>query len=493
VHEGIKSVLVSNCTMRRGVPSGRAVLASDPSRGALEARPVDPAAISMHTATGFRSRLAPDDSQADKGNLSAPLVTGQCPAGAWRDVAERFAPVASRADEAALPSTLACIQDDEASQTSGKAGTGIEQEGATNPARSRIRSRRRRPRGGEAERAHGEGTSAVRSASHEMQLVNVALASSLELGSAPRADAGPERGPKEEAAGTGLETGRAGGEEGPDPAQRGLREAAAGAGGGEWVKKRELDLVARESRERERERKRLSAAGELGVGGGEAGKTDGHSAQALTIDTGDEGAGGVSGWPAAARVRPGIPTSNAPASAATSPAMHSRMSPGAARGEASLDVMRDAGAGAGLSDLDAVLLRTPVQTPGTASKGSPPRSVTTARTAIQGLGAPTPGSAMRSPGSALRRSPGKGKEADGGGGKLAVSKFKDQLEQIDLMTVMNQAVASTRSPVKAISNPTGERITTTLLVLLTGARGWPWTEPAVRRGRRSSERAAAVG
>ena len=100
---------------------------------------------------------------------------------------------------------------------------------------------------------------------------------------------------------------------------------------------------------------------------------------------------------------------------------------------------------------------------------------------------------MRSPGSALRQSPGKGKEADGGGGKLAASKFKDQLEQIDLMRVMNQAVASTRSPVKASSNPTGECMTRAILVLLTGARGWPWTEPAVRRGRRGSERAAAVG
>lgn len=68
----------------------------------------------------------------------------------------------------------------------------------------------------------------------------------------------------------------------------------------------------------------------------------------------------------------------------------------------------------------------------------------------------TPRSGMRSPGSALRRSPGQGKDVDKSSGKLGASKLKERLEQMDLSRAMNQAIASTRSPVKASSNPTGE-------------------------------------
>lgn len=45
-------------------------------------------------------------------------------------------------------------------------------------------------------------------------------------------------------------------------------------------------------------------------------------------------------------------------------------------------------------------------------------------------------------------------------GKLGTSKLKERLEQTDLSRAMNQAIASTRSPVKASSNPTGEFATT---------------------------------
>ena len=48
------------------------------------------------------------------------------------------------------------------------------------------------------------------------------------------------------------------------------------------------------------------------------------------------------------------------------------------------------------------------------------------------------------------------KDVDQGSGKLAVSKLKAQVEAMDLTRAMNQAIASTRSPVKSSSNPTGE-------------------------------------
>lgn len=48
------------------------------------------------------------------------------------------------------------------------------------------------------------------------------------------------------------------------------------------------------------------------------------------------------------------------------------------------------------------------------------------------------------------------RDVDQGSGKLGASKLKAQVEAMDLARAMNQAIASTRSPVKSSSNPTGE-------------------------------------